>query len=453
MRKALKAGKYLICAAVLGAVTTAGWAGDALDAQKAAQRKLLAYRAARADGMRKLGERIRGLRITSDTYVKDFVTESDQIRTALEAFLAGIREEGKPVYQEDGTCQVTVVVDLATVTVTLEQIYNKYYKGGRFKIEDIQKITVNNDVKTLKEVGQGAPRMEFEEADLVPTTAGEPVRVPSGAMKFWMAHCMPQGRLMAERAARVEGMRRLAERIKGVYITSSTSVKDFVAESDDINVRMDTFLKGAREVGVRYHDNELIVEVEMEVTLRTVYATVKEWGEAHYKGDKLQLQKLQELSVEAKDEKIREVGMGVPPEKYLKDVTPAIKATNALAGNVPDWICKNMRTAGESAVDGSRPEAQAKLMAYRAAELDARRKLSEQINGLYITSSTTVKDFVAQNDEINTSMMAFQQGARVLDETRKVKADGTAEVIVEIELKPLWNSIMTYTRKLSITLK
>ena len=92
-------------------------------------------------------------------------------------------------------------------------------------------------------------------------------------------------------------------------------------------------------------------------------------------------------------------------------------------------------------------------MAFRAAEIDARRKLAEQIQGLRITSNTSVADFVAQNDEIRTSMMAFQQGAHVLDHTRKVNPDGTAEATVEIDMKPLWNSILFYQRKLSIKIR
>ena len=454
MCKTRRAGRAALCAAVVGLATAAGWAQDSLSEARQAQRKLLAYRAARADGIRKLAERIKGLRITSETTVRDFVTESDDVRTAMDAFLAGVREEGKPVYQADGTCQLTVAVPLETVVVSLEQIHNRYYKGSKVKIDDFKKMTVSNEVKILREVGQGAPRLEFEDAELVVTTEGQPIRVPDKAMKFWMAHCLPQGRLMAERAARVDGMRRLAERIKGVFISSRTTVKDFVAESDDVNVRMDTFLRGSREVGVRYHDNELIVEVEMQVKLRTVYASLKSWASAHYKGDRLNLQKLEELSVEAKDEIIREIGMGVPPEKYMRNATPEIRTTSALAAGAPDWISKAMKAFGFSALDTEkRNEAQAKLMAFRAAELDARRKLAEQINGLRISSSTTVKDFVAASDEVGTAMLAFQQGARVLEESRKVKPDGTAEVIVEIELKPLWNSIISYTSRLKIEIK
>jgi len=89
-------------------------------------------------------------------------------------------------------------------------------------------------------------------------------------------------------------------------------------------------------------------------------------------------------------------------------------------------------------------------MAQRAAELDARRKLAERINGLAITSNTRVKDFVAESDEINTAMMTFQAGAYVVDGSAKVE-DGIVSVTVEIEMKPLWNSVLFYKKKLGLT--
>ncbi|MFQ5411575.1 MAG: hypothetical protein ACE5EC_04735, partial [Phycisphaerae bacterium] len=59
------------------------------------QNKLLSKRAAEADAYRKLAETVNGLQLTSNTYVRDFVTESDEIRTEVDTFIRGIRL-GKP---------------------------------------------------------------------------------------------------------------------------------------------------------------------------------------------------------------------------------------------------------------------------------------------------------------------------------------------------------------------
>lgn len=453
-----KAMRMLVCIAVLAAAALPLHA-QAVTKQREAQNKLLAYRAARVDAIRKLAERIKGLKITAKTTVKDFVTESDEINASLMAFLNGMREVGSPRYLADGTCEVTMEVTIETVSTTLQQIYKAHYKGKRFKISDFQQMTVTNTIKKLQEVGSGAPREEFIEEDLIEPGPDQPRASFSGASRkaqlFWAKHCTARGRLMAERAARVEGMRKLAERVGGVYVTGKTTVRDFVAESDDVNVDVRAFLKGLREVGTRYHEDELIVEVEMQVKLRTVYASLKSWAQAHYKGDTVKVKALEELTLRAEDKVLKETGMGVPDEKYLKKTAPVeIRETVTLAARTPPWATQAIRAVGNGAIDTGNPnKALAKLMAFRAAEIDARRKLGEQIEGLQITSSTTVRDFVGTNDEIRTSMLTFQQGARVLDDTRKVNPDGTVDVGVEIDLKPLWNSILFYQRKLSIKIR
>jgi hypothetical protein len=435
-------------------------AGRALaaDAKADAQRKLMAYRAARADAIRRLAERIRGLRITSETAVRDFVAESDTVRTALDAFLAGVRETGKPRYLADGTCELEMAVTIEQLVANLQQIHRRYYKGSRVRVQDFTKMTVTNRVKVIKETGVGALREEFDEPELIEVKPGQRTvsfsRIPSKARRFWAAHCTARGRLMAERAARVEAMRRLAERIKGVHVTSQTTVQDFVAESDDVNVDMRTFLKGAREVGVRYHDDELIVEVEMQVKLRTIYASLKSWSRAHLKGDRVRLQQLERLIVKAEERIIRETGMGVPPDRYMKDATDEMRQTAAVARITPPWATQSLKEPGTAALDAGNPDkAQAKLMAFRAAELDGRRKLAERVSGLRISSRTSVKDFVANSDRIGTALLVFQQGAYPLGDSRTLLDDGTARVEVIIELKPLWNVILHYQKTLKIKIE
>jgi len=452
--------KMLVGVVVLGVVMTSVWAQDPVTLKRQAQSKLLAYRAARADAIRKLAERINGLSITSETTVKDFVAENDRIETSMTAWLSGMKEVGKPSYMEDGTCEVKMEISVEELIVHLKQFHQQYYKGNKIKIRDFEKITATIKEKTLSEIGMGAPRIfesladSGEASDVTAGSLMSLTHLRGAAKTFWLANVQPQGRLLAVRAARVDGMRRLAERIKGVFITSETRVQDFVAESDQIDVNMQTFLRGARETRIRYHEAELIVEVDIEVNYVTIYTQLKSWGEVHFKGDKVKMKKLEELIVTSKEEVLKETGMGVPREKYLKNKAATITAVMATAAKAPPWMTQSLKAVGNGAINTENPnKAQAKLMAFRAAELDARRKLAEQIQGLMITSETNVRDFVAENDQIQTSMLAFQQGAHVVRGSQKVMEDGTTEATVEIDLKPLWNLIIHWQKTLSISIK
>jgi hypothetical protein len=76
--------------------------------------------------------------------------------------------------------------------------------------------------------------------------------------------------------------------------------------------------------------------------------------------------------------------------------------------------------------------AQARLMAERAAKVDAMRNLLEQAYGVTIKSRTTVKDFITQNDTIKARVNAFIKGAKVID--TKYLSDGSVEIEMEVIL-------------------
>ena len=76
--------------------------------------------------------------------------------------------------------------------------------------------------------------------------------------------------------------------------------------------------------------------------------------------------------------------------------------------------------------------AQQRLMAKRAAKVDALRNLLETVYGVRIDSSTIVRDFVTQSDVIRARLDAVIQGAQETDYIEQ--PDGTAEVTVEVTL-------------------
>lgn len=81
---------------------------------------------------------------------------------------------------------------------------------------------------------------------------------------------------------------------------------------------------------------------------------------------------------------------------------------------------------------GSANPAQARLMALRAAKLDALRNLLEQSYGVTIISASTVQDYVLKNDTVRAKVDGFIKGAWVSEE--RLLADGSYEVEMEIGL-------------------
>ena len=83
-------------------------------------------------------------------------------------------------------------------------------------------------------------------------------------------------------------------------------------------------------------------------------------------------------------------------------------------------------------------EAQARLMARRAAISDAQRNLAEQIAGVQVDSETTVQNLQISSDVIRTHVSALLKGAKVISESYE---DGAYHVVMALPLYGVNNSL------------
>jgi len=82
--------------------------------------------------------------------------------------------------------------------------------------------------------------------------------------------------------------------------------------------------------------------------------------------------------------------------------------------------------------NGQYNQTQQKLLAMRAAKIDAFRNLAEQVYGFRLSASTTISAFASQHDYVRVHIDAFVRGARVIDVTQL--PDGSYQARVEAEL-------------------
>ncbi len=76
------------------------------------QARPMALRAAQLDAYRKLLEVVKGVRVTSVSYMGDFVTKSDEVRTEVSGLIRGAQVVKKE-YLSDGTVEVTMRMSLS----------------------------------------------------------------------------------------------------------------------------------------------------------------------------------------------------------------------------------------------------------------------------------------------------------------------------------------------------
>lgn len=431
MEKAIRKG--LVLSLVVGLVSLAAVCSVKAELTEA-QQKLLAKRAARVDAYRNLAEKVKGLQVNSTTYVRDFVVLSDQISTDLNTFLKGA-EVVSARYPGDGTCEVEVAMQVGRIITELKRLHRVHWERVhlfRIRPNDFTRITTYYTEGVVTARGSGLPRSQesLETSSLASPTMGIP---------GW-ENVTARGRLMAQRAAKVDAYRNLAEIVKGLRITSNTYVRDFVAESDQISTQLDAFIKGIEQIGPYRYTPEGICEADVEVSVRKVVKKLKEirkwyirrrypWRRVYIKT--IRFEKIIEYYPARV---IRATGQGVAPAKYIKgsSISPA----------APGWVNSRLTVTGVGIAPEGKSGPEAGLMAERAAEMDARRNLAEELYGVQISASTTVIDFVVQHDKVKAEVETFLRGARKAD--TRFLTDGSVEVDIELPMEGLWEIVKKY---------
>lgn len=111
-------------------------------------------------------------------------------------------------------------------------------------------------------------------------------------------------------------------------------------------------------------------------------------------------------------------------------------------GSSMNWTNKVLRVTG----NGFGPErikslGRRKILAKRAARLDAQRNILEAVKGVQVTSNTSVKDMMLESDLVQTGAQGLVKGMRVVKVT--YSDDGGCEMIAEISLGVKGNFLLS----------
>jgi hypothetical protein len=204
-----------------------------------AQGKLMARRAAISDARRNLLEQIKGAQLSSETYVRDFITQYDEINSQVNGLVAGaqvVDEEEQP----DGTVRVAMEANLADISPYID----------RYRPTD---------------AASSPPPAAPVFPDMPTGFAGVP----------GPDHGYVKARLMATRGATIVARRNLLDVIMGTRFNGRRLYGDWMRENPEIRARIEGIVGGAPVVegpvelagGVI----EMTVRVDMQKVRRAIY--------------------------------------------------------------------------------------------------------------------------------------------------------------------------------------
>jgi len=484
----------LVLVPLAGVFLVAGYAWGQREVETQAQAKLLALRAAQVDAYRNLAETVKGFQLDSETTVRDFIVQNDEIRAELHTSLQGAYVIDTR-YLESGLVEVDVAIkakslprglrrrlrglgeeiratgagapplitekiDISELPPWVEDTFTATGRGAppadvpedqakllalraakvdalrnlaemvegleldaRTRVRDfvvgedriyteVHAFVWGAEVKEERILADGSAEVEVER-DLSPLCqiiGYGPYRELEFGYPF-----DAQAKLLALRAAKVDALRNLLETIRGVRIDARTTVKDFLTQHDEIRTQVEGRIRGVRVIQERVLPSG-IAEVDMELSVKVLPRDIRKM-----------LSPIGPV--------IRATGAGVHPGFWDKVAPMSAPSRRARMEEGPKWRYETVRVTGRGAPGEQDDPVQRRLMAERAAKVDAYRNFAELVEGLYLDSETTVEDFLVGRDVIRTKLRAFVQGARVV--RVEEKEDGTVEVELECSLEDL----------------
>ena len=216
----------------------------------------------------------------------------------------------------------------------------------------------------------------------------------------------PRERLKATRAAEIDADRLLVERLYGLQIDSNTTVLDLTAGDDKVAGAVSASLVGSLTIGEPEYLADGRVQVVRAVKIQEVVETLNRV----IKGNRL-------------------------ADGSFANSSENEKTDRSVTDKVIDVM-------GNAALPGS--EGHQKIMAKRAAEMDAYRRLAARMMVQKISSGTTVRDMCLQNDDIVAKLSQVLKAATPTN--IKYLDDGSCEVTMEIKVSDLIRTTRSYMK-------
>lgn len=250
-----------------------------------AQQRLTAIRIAELDALRLLAERVYGVQLTEESSVRDLAKADDTVKTAVQQVLKGVTTKEGPTYFDDGRLEVVRAVKLSKVIEVVRET---------FKSSQGREIKLSHEVETRGET------------ELIDALGNAALPGSDGHKK-----------ILAKRAAELDGYRKLAERTLGVQVSSNSTIKNMAVASDEIRAALTGLLKSAEVTRIVYLPDQSS-EVTMKLAIGPLMNILKKQIESSGKST--------EISITASQQVIEEIGRGAPAAAPASGGEPAAAA-------------------------------------------------------------------------------------------------------------------------------
>jgi len=394
------------------------------------QSRMLAVRAAQVDAYGHLADLILAARLPDGRSVGAALGPSGDGEAALRLLLRTARVIGDPRVYSDDVAEVDVEVALEAVVRKVAGLLGLPLDTGK-DLAELQTQAVDG---CLRAEGRAAPPRDVAAETIRCVEAARPDELPAMFPVGW-ERVTALGRVEAVSRARARAYAALTAEVRGLRVSPSRTVGDLVAGSPAAESLLDVYIRGLPVAGPPRLMPDRIAEVDVAAAVRDLIRVLKNVRAVAPAGGGVTEDEADQLSMNLKAERLLATGRGLPPPDSCP---PEESLPEVPAAPLPDWAAAALDAHGAARLpEDVQDEAEARLLAARAAKARAAADLERQLDAVVLDSRTTVRQRAAKDEVFRRDIRTLLAGARVV--RHQPLADGKQwEAVLRLPLMRLW---------------
>jgi hypothetical protein len=231
----------------------------------------------------------------------------------------------------------------------------------------------------------------------------------------------------------------MSVRVRALHLVATATLGQQIQGNPAAEARLDAFLRSLPVAGRPRFMPDRIAEIEVVASVARLIEALRAVRPHLPAKQQWPLEELDQISVRLKTDQLAVVGRGMPAEEFLRpsrekdtrcrfperpegwpaETTPGVFVADQRPP--PDWAALVLEAAATAdRPDQALDEAQARLLASRAAKVRARDLLRRQLDEVRLADGLTVRERAAKDD-------AFAQDCRLLLDSARVVASRPAD--------------------------
>jgi hypothetical protein len=396
------------------------------------QARVLALRAAQVDAYHRLADLVLAARLPDTKMVSAALGPASDAEAALRVFLRLARTIGDPRFYSDGVVEVDVEMPLDAVLRKVGELCG-LPAGAAPALADLQSQAVDG---YLRVEGSGRAPQDVQPDTVRKVEAARPDEWVEMFPAGW-ERVTAEGRVEAARRARIRAYEAMGERVRAVRLTPTRTVGELLGGSRASESLLDVFIRGLPVGGPPRFMPDRVAEVDVAAPVRGLIKVLKDARSLAPAGEPWADDEIDQLSVVLKTEQLAVTGRGMPPPA---EVRPVEALPEAPGRPVPDWAAKVLEARGVAKrpdLEEVPDEAEARILAARAAKSRALSDLQRQLDAVRLEDGRTVHDRAAKDAVFRRDMLTFLAGAKTAG-VQPLEEGKRWQVVVRLPLVRLW---------------